>query len=127
MKQKIRLSESDLHKLIKECVKNVLEEIEEGYGVNRPEDSMTGLAKSLMGDEDAWRGFYKDSDKNHEDAFKHGNGGQYGNQQRMEKKRAVSSQDPLALRQRMNQLGNDPQDTLRKSREYSTLNLQANK
>ena len=121
-KKVIRLTESDLHNIIAEAVKNVLRE---GYGVNRQKDATDTMAKSLMGmdSDDYMKPYYDADDKNYDAARRHGAGGQFGKHATIGGNRAVSAYDPLELRQRMNQLGNGPQDTLRKSREYRTLSL----
>lgn len=117
--RKKHLTESRLKEIIKEAINEILKE---GYGYNRQQGANTGMARSLMGQSyiDAYQDEYNKNDKNMDAAHKHG---MTNRQSQVGRERAVSSYDPLALRQRMNQLGNNPQDTLRKSRKYGHLNI----
>ena len=92
-KKIVRLTESELKQMIAE---SIMATLMEGYGYDRQKGSMDGLAKSIMDVDDPWgdgRGAY---DKHTDDAIKHGKGYALDT---VGRKRAVSSQDPLAMRQ----------------------------
>ena len=127
-KKVVRLTESQLHNIIAESVSQILMELDEGYGANRQEDTLDNTARSLMGQnyDDYMRPFWKKHDLNHEAWAKYSGKKRKGYElDRINYERAVptGSYDPLALRQRMNQLGNDPQDTLRRTRKSGNIRL----
>ena len=108
-KKVVRLTESQLHNIIAESVNQILNELNEGFGVDREEDGLNDTALRLMG---KGRTNHDKYNQNDDAAYAHGNARKQWNKHQ---KRLSYINDPLELRQRMNQLGNNPQDTLRQT------------